>query len=223
MNVSYSQIKRIIETKLNKIDYLYIICKIFEIDINRYEKDYRLINKAIENTKEILSEKNEGNYNIRIGISIDLFSELLPDFNIMDYRIFFMCFLSFKPLLSLNNTVLQRYLHIKNIEKKELEQSLEKVRMIVNFNYSYKNKKLNIIFIGRFTSKDMSFYDKDRLFSELYNNIEKYEKKIIKILKNNKSNIAYMFYSKNNNIKELLKNKFFLDLIFVNRSLLSGR
>lgn len=223
MNLSYNQIKKIIETKLNKSDYLYIVCQIFNIDINKYEKDYRLINKAIENTKEILSENNENKYNIRIGISIDLFSELLSDFNIIDYRIFFMCFLSFKPLLSLNNTVLQRYLHIKSIEKKHLEESLEKVRMIVNFNYSYKNKKLNLIFLGRFTSKDMSFYDKDKLFSELYNNVEKYEKKIIKILKNNKSNISYLFYSKNNNIKELLKNKFFLDLIFVNRSLLNGR
>jgi hypothetical protein len=220
MNISYNQIKQIIDIKYNKIDYLYITCKVFDIDISIFKTDYRLIDKAIENTKEIFVENKEKKYNLKIGISIDLFIEQLREFNVLDYRLFYLCFLTFKPLLCLHYTTLCNSLHVKDISKKELEESLDKIKLIINFNYSYKNKKLNLIFLGRFSSKNMSFHDRDTLFSELYNNTDKYEKKILKLLKLNKRNIAYMFYSKNNNIKELLKNKFFFDFVFTNKSFL---
>lgn len=213
MYISYSSIRTIINSNLNKSDYKKII---------RFFNNNKEINTKNNILLEIIkNEKNNKKIKLDIEISDELFLKEIENFNLLEFRLFFLCFISFKPILVFYKSQLNKLLFSNRIVYKDIEKALTKLQNIILFRYSISKTKINLIFLNRFKTKtNLAVLSRTDLKIYLLENLELYEPKIIKLVTSNKQSIAYIIYQKNNNIKSLLDNQFFFDFIFQNKSLL---
>jgi hypothetical protein len=220
MLISYNLIQKTINTKFNKNDYLYILFSCIynsEEYINSIRKDR--INPEVFDILKI--NNNSKKIKIQVDVSDELLLKTIKYFDVLDLRLFFVLFISFKPILTIHKKTLEKYLHIKTINYKDIEDSLNKLKYIINLRFSIKKEKLNIIVLNRFNpSKDLTFYNKQMLQEELKNNYIKYSKSILTLLNKNKTSIAYLIFTKNNDIKTCLNNDFFIDFLLLNKKYL---
>jgi len=201
MYISYSSIRTIINSNLNKSDYQKIL---------RFFNNNKEINTKNNILLEIIkNEKNNKKIKLDIEISDELFLKEIENFNLLEFRLFFLCFISFKPILVFYKSQLNKLLFSNRIVYKDIEKALTELQKIILFRYSISKTKTNLAVLSR---TDLRIY--------LLENLELYEPKIIKLVTSNKQSIAYIIYQKNNNIKSLLDNQFFFDFIFQNKSLL---
>lgn len=213
MYISYSSIRTIINSNLNKSDYQKIL---------RFFNNNKEINTKNNILLEIIkNEKNNKKIKLDIEISDELFLKEIENFNLLEFRLFFLCFISFKPILVFYKSQLNKLLFSNRIVYKDIEKALTKLQNIILFRYSISKTKINLIFLNRFKTKtNLAVLSRTDLKIYLLENLELYEPKIIKLVTSNKQSIAYIIYQKNNNIKSLLDNQFFFDFIFQNKSLL---
>lgn len=213
MYISYSSIRTIINSNLNKSDYQKIL---------RFFNNNKEINTKNNILLEIIkNEKNNKKIKLDIEISDELFLKEIENFNLLEFRLFFLCFISFKPILVFYKSQLNKLLFSNRIVYKDIEKALTELQKIILFRYSISKTKINLIFPNRFKTKtNLAVLSRTDLKIYLLENLELYEPKIIKLVTSNKQSIAYIIYQKNNNIKSLLDNQFFFDFIFQNKSLL---
>jgi hypothetical protein len=213
MYISYSSIRTIINSNLNKSDYQKIL---------RFFNNNKEINTKNNILLEIIkNEKNNKKIKLDIEISDELFLKEIENFNLLEFRLFFLCFISFKPILVFYKSQLNKLLFSNRIVYKDIEKALTELQKIILFRYSISKTKINLIFLNRFKTKtNLAVLSRTDLRIYLLENLELYEPKIIKLVTSNKQSIAYIIYQKNNNIKSLLDNQFFFDFIFQNKSLL---
>lgn len=213
MYISYSSIRTIINSNLNKSDYQKIL---------RFFNNNKEINTKNNILLEIIkNEKNNKKIKLDIEISDELFLKEIENFNLLEFRLFFLCFISFKPILVFYKSQLNKLLFSNRIVYKDIEKALTELQKIILFRYSISKTKINLIFLNRFKTKtNLAVLSRTDLKIYLLENLELYEPKIIKLVTSNKQSIAYIIYQKNNNIKSLLDNQFFFDFIFQNKSLL---